>query len=635
MVEHDAWSGIDKEIVESTASFFGVNYTIQHWATPDRVPNDTNATWTSLMVQALPHCDWILTNWKKTSERIAMGARFADTLGSDNTIIISSKYRTDDGVGELSTDSETGVQFFLNSGAVIFSPFDVELWLAILAAMVMSALALYLVEYDMPDFADTETFLGGLGTSMWLSFGMFTGAGNHAPSTAAGRVLLSSYSLLVVFIISWYTADLASTLLESRAAAQQYTDLTSISQLASTGVSMTLCLPSPQFRTTNYYFHSLLDPSAVPLPANLRTHVAEECDILTTPDACRYLIEGPTRLCDAMATAANQYRRASSQDPSFACELYQVGGNVREVQFSHIIGDDFQARCGDQMVNYHLLRLHDSGEFPRMIERYMPSASCNPTSTFTRRLAEAGGGISGDNRMAGRHLNAGGGGTGGGVGSGAIRLLDLSFAFIIFALSLAGVFLQGFIKRMPQFFPACMHPKLGEDHPYRLKNLKAAHTAIKNLAEVTGNTVKRRVKSVSSRAEISGAFRIAFGRRAPAAHSCTDVVKAAYPGTTQKAPAPAGASGVAGGGESDLLAVSDLHTKLGNQLRADIRQDMRQWLRAMYGVANGSAEMSQLLPEDFCGFRSSPLSVMSRSEDSSETSDMISQAEHEAIVKTI
>ena len=92
---------------------------------------------------------------------------------------------------------------------------------------------------------------------------------------------------------------------------------------------------------------------------------------------------------------------------------------------------------------------------------------------------------------------------------------------------------------------------------------------------------------------------------------------------------------MAGGGESDLLAVSDLHTKLGNQLRADIRQDMRQWLRAMYGVANGSAEMSQLLPEDFCGFRSSPLSVMSRSEDSSEISDMISQAEHEAIVKTI
>ena len=47
--------------------------------------------------------------------------------------------------------------------------------------------------------------------SLYWSLMLFSGGGESAPRTAPGRMLLVVWTLLVLTLVSWYTADLAGS----------------------------------------------------------------------------------------------------------------------------------------------------------------------------------------------------------------------------------------------------------------------------------------------------------------------------------------------------------------------------------------------------------------------------------------
>jgi hypothetical protein len=185
------WTGIDKSIMDAIAHNAGFNYTIQFYRPPL-----ANETWTDVGMLGMRDCDVFLGDWKQTTSRLQQGLVFTDQVGSDNTVIVASN--------RLGNPPSSDAQDeFWNTGLVIFQPFDTSLWLVVFACVLVSALALYVVEWDGPDFEAAETWLGGLCISLYLSFTLITGVGAHNPLTFVGRALLSAYSVLMLFVISW------------------------------------------------------------------------------------------------------------------------------------------------------------------------------------------------------------------------------------------------------------------------------------------------------------------------------------------------------------------------------------------------------------------------------------------------
>jgi hypothetical protein len=92
---------------------------------------------------------------------------------------------------------------------VVAAPFTDQLWLALLVAIVVNGCALYAIEWDGPDFEDEPTLLGGVAKSIFLTAFLIGGAAAHTPITFTGRFLLIGWSVTMVTLVSWYTADLA------------------------------------------------------------------------------------------------------------------------------------------------------------------------------------------------------------------------------------------------------------------------------------------------------------------------------------------------------------------------------------------------------------------------------------------
>ena len=113
---------------------------------------------------------------------------------------------------------------YLQFGKVL-SPFTNELWLLIIALMVVAGPTYLVLEsFDshgnveqLDDFGDDGNQCNGIGsicasswTSVYLAYGMFTGQAGWSPKSLKGRAMAATWGFLMLVLISSYTANLAA-----------------------------------------------------------------------------------------------------------------------------------------------------------------------------------------------------------------------------------------------------------------------------------------------------------------------------------------------------------------------------------------------------------------------------------------
>jgi len=427
------WTGADSELMRALADSLGFNLTVVKFRDAG-----ANETWEDVLELAASggECDVVASVWSKVPSRLSRGLTFLDTIFDDSSVLIASTNTGQPDAGGL-----------LQQGLVIFRPFATSLWLVLLSAVFINAIGFYIVEWDGPDYEDTNALstprTSGLAKSVYLSMMLLTGAGGHSPTTMSGRLLLTAWSLLLVITVSWYTADLAGSLRASRLE-RQHTIYASLDNLAA--MDGTLCIHNPGL--TGWGAEQFVVGGVqAPLPAGLRTRVSP-CNIFETPELCTDLVEGAEPLCDAFVTTNFEYSSAVRQNATFGCSFYQVGSPVRSNEASFVIGRHMNELCLAPALNFGLAYLRSTGQLQQILRRYVGPLARDSLYTCP--------GVHGTPSHDSEDAH--------------IRFEDLCLVYLLDGAIVLSAAFFGLVKARPRWFPSFLHPNLTSKHPFMQAN---------------------------------------------------------------------------------------------------------------------------------------------------------------------
>jgi len=298
---------------------------------------------------------------------------------------------------------------------VMTRPFSPLLWGLLGGTILVTSIAIYMLEWDGPDFEDVSTRVGGLAKSVYLTCIVLPGIGAHEPTTGPARALMFSWGLILVILISWYTADLASLLVTIRSPSR----FSSVQNLADRGG--TLCVSHPSSTTANLDLFAVNTPQA-PLPSSMRYFEAQ-CDTLEHPGSCvDTLMLGRRAVCSAMVTVGAVFRRTAREDHSFHCQYYEVGTPVKSHPSGFAINRRWSPACLDDALSHGLDLLSESGWLQALLTRKLgvPDVSCEGVDSAR---------------------------------PDSIGVHEMSMPFCLHALFTVCVILAALVKKRPQLFP--------------------------------------------------------------------------------------------------------------------------------------------------------------------------------------
>jgi len=173
-------------------------------------------SWTAELAQSLAHID-IFGNdvYADTIERRVAGLGFPAAIGDKSLVLIA----------QLSLVSASDVWSFLQ-------PFSNNLWAVLFAICIVNGVALWIVNGDLQSFS-----IFSIVHSIYISFATFTGGTDLVAEKPAANVLNVGFSFFVLLVISTYTANLASFLINQQT---PLTKVTSIDDANSKGY--TICV---------------------------------------------------------------------------------------------------------------------------------------------------------------------------------------------------------------------------------------------------------------------------------------------------------------------------------------------------------------------------------------------------------
>jgi len=487
------WTGADSELMRALADSLGFNLTVVKFRDAG-----ANETWEDVLELAASggECDVVASVWSKVPSRLSRGLTFLDTIFDDSSVLIASTNTGQPDAGGL-----------LQQGLVIFRPFATSLWLVLLSAVFINAIGFYIVEWDGPDYEDTNALstprTSGLAKSVYLSMMLLTGvrharslsfcialllmthrtgadaaealtsrgasrlacaqAGGHSPTTMSGRLLLTAWSLLLVITVSWYTADLAGSLRASRLE-RQHTIYASLDNLAA--MDGTLCIHNPGL--TGWGAEQFVVGGVqAPLPAGLRTRVSP-CNIFETPELCTDLVEGAEPLCDAFVTTNFEYSSAVRQNATFGCSFYQVGSPVRSNEASFVIGRHMNELCLAPALNFGLAYLRSTGQLQQILRRYVGPLARDSLYTCP--------GVHGTPSHDSEDAH--------------IRFEDLCLVYLLDGAIVLSAAFFGLVKARPRWFPSFLHPNLTSKHPFMQAN---------NFIKARASDIQARVSDIQAK----------------------------------------------------------------------------------------------------------------------------------------
>ncbi|CAE7328927.1 Nmdar1 [Symbiodinium sp. CCMP2592] len=197
MVITDKVHGFHASVLKAVSAVANFTYTI-------RLNTVKAASTTQWLLQESPNYDAVLGSW--TDSLVRREAGFLQPyplVEKDLNMIVRRK---------IDKPSVWKVMF------TFMKPFSANLWLMLFVCSLVTAVFMWFFEtsrVSIEEGAEVEVSTGSEGAlkSVWLSGLQFTGGGGYSPVTAWGRLLLLSWSFLIMVVGAAYTANLATFLI--------------------------------------------------------------------------------------------------------------------------------------------------------------------------------------------------------------------------------------------------------------------------------------------------------------------------------------------------------------------------------------------------------------------------------------
>ena len=171
---------------------------------------DGNKTWTDILLWSISVFDISMAKWGHSVDRMALGVSFPAGF-FDGSLVL----------GELYLPSQSTRKLDLWS---FLEPFETVLWLMIIATVIFSGLAYWLIEHWNKSAESRELYTQPIASIFYAAIA-FTGHYQIAPRTHPARLLSFSLTFCALIVSSSYTANLASFLVSPRVYNYQYSTL--------------------------------------------------------------------------------------------------------------------------------------------------------------------------------------------------------------------------------------------------------------------------------------------------------------------------------------------------------------------------------------------------------------------------
>jgi hypothetical protein len=157
---------------------------------------DGNRTWSDLLLWELEHFDISADYWGRSTERMGRGVSFPKGWYDGSVVLVQS------------------VAPYLSKEVSLWSfllPFDRNVWMAIVGAIIFTGL-MYLLLERLNTESDERELEARPWVSIFIASLTFTGHFEFRPNTNPARLISFSWTFWALIIASAYTANLASTL---------------------------------------------------------------------------------------------------------------------------------------------------------------------------------------------------------------------------------------------------------------------------------------------------------------------------------------------------------------------------------------------------------------------------------------
>lgn len=152
-------------------------------------------TWTDVLYYTLNNYDLALDFYHRMPERLDAGVTFPQDLFDSRTIMTQVK--------------KSNNNKWANTWYLLLMPFTWEVWLLLLATMIITAIAYYLIV--LITHRENEG-IKNFGDSLFFSFQALTGTSKFSPTHAPNRILLISLRWFCIYIVAAFTSSLTAFL---------------------------------------------------------------------------------------------------------------------------------------------------------------------------------------------------------------------------------------------------------------------------------------------------------------------------------------------------------------------------------------------------------------------------------------
>jgi len=208
----------------------------------------------------------------------------------------------------------------------IFKPLAPEVWGALLAVGVVTALAYLFVEWGRNEDDLMEGMEDGLYNSLYFSLLTVTGAGTFTPKTWSGKIIAWSWAWCIMLFVSAYTANLAAFLIVKPKGG---TEFKSLDEALSMGTKICTWSGTPQTEFLQLYVQQNM-----PGYTGMRE---------TSKHPMQALADGDCKAAMGAKVEVMVGQRSLGMNP--CCTLKSVGEDLTFAEGSWMVKNDYIDKC--------------------------------------------------------------------------------------------------------------------------------------------------------------------------------------------------------------------------------------------------------------------------------------------------
>mmetsp|Transcript_9118 Transcript_9118/g.20291 ORF Transcript_9118/g.20291 Transcript_9118/m.20291 type:complete len:581 (-) Transcript_9118:58-1800(-) len=350
-------TGHQTELLREIAARAGFTYTL--YSMDVRELPDSGWTWSEVLLNQTSSFDVAVGEWLVNGDRLARGVRCPYAF-LDNRLTLT-KHVEPPKESTLAEDLGRWLE-----------PFTVGLWATFLGVTFVTAALYYFLEAHRNEedlgHPDRGT-LPRVCDAQCMGLYLFTQAGGFTPSSGCGKLLVLTYSLVVLLLVTAYTANLAAGLVQNN----QVDACLSLSSCLSRGSSVCVVRSTP-------FEEWLLDPT------NKYAYLRPPKLVSTSGDPFAGIIDGS---CDMVLEGFEDTKLAlRRQEVNGDCTLSILDRDLLSLASGWMGSTDHQNYCTSLILDalsIHFIRMEVDGILSRLATEYVESratqASCTKDST--------------------------------------------------------------------------------------------------------------------------------------------------------------------------------------------------------------------------------------------------------------